>query len=109
MTNTLPLFNGEGAIDGHTGTRLDRHCASICAAHTALEVETELNVAKIGCARVFNTRDRNQDAHYAARKMTMRVLDRQSGVPIRVYGAVPKMSLTSAASGAARRQSATTL
>ena len=32
--------------------------------------------------------------HYAAREMTVPVLDRQSGVPIRVYGVVPKMSLT---------------
>jgi crotonobetainyl-CoA:carnitine CoA-transferase CaiB-like acyl-CoA transferase len=29
-----------------------------------------------------------------AREMTVPVLDRQSGVPIRVYGVVPKMSLT---------------
>ena len=49
-------------------------------------------VAKIGCARVFNTRDQYEDAHYAAREMTVPVLDRQSGVPIRVYGVVPKMS-----------------
>jgi CoA-transferase family III len=59
-----------------------------------LEVETELNAAKIGWARVFNTRDQYEDAHYAAREMTVPVLDRQSGVPIRVYGVVPKMSLT---------------
>jgi crotonobetainyl-CoA:carnitine CoA-transferase CaiB-like acyl-CoA transferase len=65
-----------------------------CAAHTALEVETALNQAKIACARVFNVRDQYNDAHYAAREMTVPVLDRQSGVPIRVYGVVPKMSLT---------------
>jgi crotonobetainyl-CoA:carnitine CoA-transferase CaiB-like acyl-CoA transferase len=34
------------------------------------------------------------DEHYTAREMTVPVLDRQSGVPIRVYGVVPKMSLT---------------
>jgi hypothetical protein len=67
-----------------------------------------LNAAKIGCARVFNTRDQYEDAHYAAREMSVPVLDRQSGVPIRVYGVVPKMSLTPAGSGAARRRSATT-
>ena len=43
---------------------------------------------------MFNTRDQYEDAHYAAREMTVPVLDRQSGVPIRVYGVVPKMSLT---------------
>jgi hypothetical protein len=73
---------------------LDRRLREYCAAHTALEVETEVNAAKIGCARVFNTRDQYEDAHYAAREMRMPVLDRQSGVPIRVYGVVPKMSLT---------------
>jgi crotonobetainyl-CoA:carnitine CoA-transferase CaiB-like acyl-CoA transferase len=57
-------------------------------------VETALNAAKVGCARVFNVRDQYNDEHYAARDMTVPVLDRQSGVPIRVFGVVPKMSLT---------------
>ena len=58
------------------------------------EVETALNEARIGCARVFGTPDQYSDEHYRAREMTVPVLDRQSGVPIRVYGVVPKMSLT---------------
>jgi hypothetical protein len=42
--------------------------------------------------------------------MTVPVLDRQSGVPIRVYGVVPKMSLTPGRiwRGATSRQFATT-
>jgi crotonobetainyl-CoA:carnitine CoA-transferase CaiB-like acyl-CoA transferase len=59
-----------------------------------MEVETALNEAQIGCARVFNVRDQYNDEHYAAREMTVQVLDRQSGVPVRVFGVVPKMSLT---------------
>ena len=43
---------------------------------------------------MFNVRDQNHDEHYAAREMAVPVLDRQSGVPIRVFGVVPKMSLT---------------
>ena len=82
------------AVNSAKGRELDRRLREYCAAHTALDVETELNAAKIGCARVFNTRDQYEDAHYAAREMTVPVLDRQSGVPIRVYGVVPKMSLT---------------
>ena len=82
------------AVNSEKGRELDRRLREYCAAHTALEVETELNAAKIGCARVFNMRDQYNDAHYAAREMTVPVLDRQSGVPIRVYGVVPKMSLT---------------
>ena len=82
------------AVNSEKGRELDQRLREYCAARTALEVETELNAAKIGCARVFNTRDQYEDAHYAAREMTVPVLDRQSGVPIRVYGVVPKMSLT---------------
>jgi crotonobetainyl-CoA:carnitine CoA-transferase CaiB-like acyl-CoA transferase len=82
------------AVNSEKGQELDRRLREYCAAHTALEVETELNAARIGCARVFNTRDQYEDTHYAAREMTVPVLDRQSGVPIRVYGVVPKMSLT---------------
>ncbi len=68
-------------------------CASIVGAHRA-RGRTEVNAAKIGCARVFNTRDQYEGAHYAQREITVPVLDRQSGVPIRVYGVVPKNSLT---------------
>jgi len=48
----------------------------------------------IGCARVLNPADQYADRQYNAREMTVPVLDRQSGVPVRVYGVVPKMSLT---------------
>src|SRR6267154_2081841 len=82
------------AVNSEKGRELDRRLREYCAAHTSLEVETELNEAKIGCARVYNTRDQYHDQHYAAREMTVPVLDRQSGVPIRVYGVVPKLSLT---------------
>ena len=43
---------------------------------------------------MFNVRDQYHDEHYAAREMTVPVFDRQSSVPIRVFGVVPKMSLT---------------
>src|SRR6266481_7270955 len=82
------------AVNSKKGGELDRRLREYCAARTSLEVETALNEAKIGCARVFNTRDQYHDEHYAAREMTVPVLDRQSGVSIRVYGVVPKMSLT---------------
>src|SRR5262245_15090638 len=82
------------AVNSEKGCELDRRLREHCSLHTALEVETALNEAKIGCARVYNTRDQYNDQHYAAREMTVPVLDRQSGVPIRVFGVVPKMSLT---------------
>jgi crotonobetainyl-CoA:carnitine CoA-transferase CaiB-like acyl-CoA transferase len=82
------------AVNSEKGRELDRRLREYCAARTSLDVETRLNEAKIGCARVYNTRDQYNDEHYAAREMTVPVLDRQSGVPIRVYGVVPKMSLT---------------
>src|SRR5882724_10599694 len=82
------------AVNSKKGGELDRRLREYRTARTSLEVETALNEAKIGCARVFNTRDQYHDEHYAAREMTVPVLDRQSGVPIRVYGVVPKMSLT---------------
>jgi crotonobetainyl-CoA:carnitine CoA-transferase CaiB-like acyl-CoA transferase len=82
------------AVNSEKGKEFDRRLREYCAAHTALEVETEMNAVQLGCARVFNVRDQYNDPHYAAREMTVPVLDRQSGVPIRVFGVVPKMSLT---------------
>ncbi len=82
------------AVNSPKGKELDRRLRAYCAQHTCLEVETALNKAQIGCSRVFGTSDQYADAHYRAREMTVPVLDRQSGVPIRVYGVVPKMSLT---------------
>src|SRR5204862_6000387 len=84
----------DGAVNSEKGRELDRRLREYCAERTSLEVETVLNAAKIACARVYNTRDKYNDQHYAARDMAVPVLDRQSGVPIRVYGVVPKMSLT---------------
>jgi crotonobetainyl-CoA:carnitine CoA-transferase CaiB-like acyl-CoA transferase len=82
------------AVNSEKGRELDRRLREYCAARSSLEVETALNAAQIGCARVFSTQDQYRDPHYAAREMTVPVLDRQSGVPIRVFGVVPKLSLT---------------
>ena len=82
------------AVNSEKGREFDRRLREYCAARTAFEVETAMNAVQIGCARVFNVRDQYNDPHYTAREMTVPVLDRQSGVPIRVYGVVPKMSLT---------------
>jgi crotonobetainyl-CoA:carnitine CoA-transferase CaiB-like acyl-CoA transferase len=82
------------AVNSPKGRELDRRLREYCAQHTCLEVETALNRAQIGCSRIFGTADQHADAHYRAREMTVPVLDRQSGVPIRVYGVVPKLSLT---------------
>jgi crotonobetainyl-CoA:carnitine CoA-transferase CaiB-like acyl-CoA transferase len=59
-----------------------------------LEVEKEVNAAQIGCCRVMNAMDMLQEEHYNLRESHVPVLDRQSGVPIRVGGVIPKMSLT---------------
>ena len=76
------------------GREVDQRLREFCAARTALDVETTLNKAQIGCSRVFGVEDQYRDEHYRAREMTVPVVDHQSGVPIRVYGVVPKMSLT---------------
>jgi len=82
------------AVNSEMGKELDRRLREYCATRSCVEVETTLNEAKIGCSRIFGTKDQYADEHYRAREMTVPVLDRQSGVPIRVYGVVPKMSLT---------------
>jgi crotonobetainyl-CoA:carnitine CoA-transferase CaiB-like acyl-CoA transferase len=82
------------AVHSDEGREFDRRLRDYCALRPALEVETELNKVQVGCARIFNMRDQYEDEHYNEREMTVPVLDHQSGVPIRVYGVVPKMSLT---------------
>jgi len=82
------------ATQSEKGRELDRRLRAYCASRSCIEVETALNEAQIGCSRVFGTVDQYSDEHYRMRDMTVPVLDRQSGVPIRVYGVVPKMSLT---------------
>jgi len=82
------------AVTSEKGRDLDRRLREYCKTRTTVEVDKAMNAARIGCARVFGVRDQYEDAHYAARDMTVPVLDRQSGVPIRVFGVVPKLSLT---------------
>jgi len=84
----------EAAVNSEAGRELDRALREYCAANTCLEVETQLNKAQIGCVKVFSAEDAYADEHYNLREMTVPVVDHQSGVPIRVYGVVPKMSLT---------------
>jgi len=84
----------ETAVCSERGQELDRALREYCAGRTCIEVETELNQAQIGCTRVFSAKDAYADEHYLLREATVPVLDRQSGIPIRVYGVVPKMSLT---------------
>lgn len=82
------------AVNSEQGLEFDRLLREYCAQRTALDIETVLNNAQIGCSRVFGVQDQYEDAHYRAREMTVPVLDRQSGVPVHVYGVVPKLSLT---------------
>jgi len=82
------------AVNSPKGRELDRRLREYCAARPTVQVEAELNNAKIACSRVFGVREQYSDPHYTAREMTVPVLDRQSGVPIRVFGVVPKLSLT---------------
>jgi crotonobetainyl-CoA:carnitine CoA-transferase CaiB-like acyl-CoA transferase len=82
------------AVNSEKGKELDRRLRDYCASRTCLEAETELNKAQIGCSRIFSAEDQYRNEHYKAREMTVPVLDRQSGAPLRVYGVVPKMSLT---------------
>jgi crotonobetainyl-CoA:carnitine CoA-transferase CaiB-like acyl-CoA transferase len=76
-------------VNAEKGKELDRRLREDCATRSCLEVETALNEAKIGCSRIFGARDQYADEHYRARGMTVPVLDRQSGVPIRVCGVAP--------------------
>jgi crotonobetainyl-CoA:carnitine CoA-transferase CaiB-like acyl-CoA transferase len=82
------------ATESEKGRELDRRLREYCASRSCAEVETSLNEAQIGCSRIVGAADQYSDEHYRTRDMTVPVLDRQSGVPIRVYGVVPKMSLT---------------
>jgi crotonobetainyl-CoA:carnitine CoA-transferase CaiB-like acyl-CoA transferase len=82
------------AVESDKGREFDRRLREYCAQRPALEVETAINDVQVGCARVFNMRDQYEDEHYNAREMTVPVVDHQSGVGLRVYGVVPKMSLT---------------
>ena len=82
------------AVNSLPGRAFDIRLREYCASRPAIDVETELNKAKVACSRVFGVRDQYSDPHYAKREMTVPVLDRESGVPIRVFGVVPKMSMT---------------
>jgi crotonobetainyl-CoA:carnitine CoA-transferase CaiB-like acyl-CoA transferase len=82
------------AVNSEKGRELNRRLREYCAERTCMEVEAELNNARIGCSRVFSAKEAYADAHYNKREMTVPVLDHQSGVPLRLYGVVPKMSLT---------------
>lgn len=52
------------AVNSAKGLEFDRILREYCAGRKALEVETVLNNAQIGCSRVFGVQDQYEDAHY---------------------------------------------
>lgn len=82
------------AVNSEKGMELDRKLREYCASRTRLEVEREVNAAQVGCCRVMNAMDMLKEEHFNLRETHVPVLDRHSGVPIRVANALPKMSLT---------------
>ena len=76
------------------GLELDRALREFCRTRTRLEVEKIFNDAMVGCSRIMNAEDMLHEKHYHERESHVPVVDRQSGVPIRVAGISPKMSLT---------------
>jgi len=54
-----------------------------------MEVERELNAAQIGCCRIMNASDMLNEEHFRLRESHVPVVDRQSGVPIRVGASFP--------------------
>src|SRR5438105_4772723 len=64
---------GPTAVESEKGQEVDRRLREYCAERTALEVETALNKAQIGCSRVFGVEDQYKDGHYQAREMTVPV------------------------------------
>jgi crotonobetainyl-CoA:carnitine CoA-transferase CaiB-like acyl-CoA transferase len=84
----------ESAVKSEKGLDLDRKLREYCRTRTRMEVEEAFNNAQIGCCRVMNARDMLDEPHFRLRESHVPVVDRQSGVPIRVSGVVPKLSLT---------------
>jgi crotonobetainyl-CoA:carnitine CoA-transferase CaiB-like acyl-CoA transferase len=82
------------AVNSEKGKELDKKLREYCANRPRLEVEKEFNAAQIGCCRIMNAMDMLKEEHFLLRESHVPVIDRQSGVPIRVGGVIPKMSLT---------------
>ena len=68
------------AVNSDNGREVDQRLRQYCAGRTALDVETTLNKAQIGCSRVYGVADQYREAHYRERDMTVPVVDHQSGV-----------------------------
>ncbi|MBN2515572.1 MAG: CoA transferase [Deltaproteobacteria bacterium] len=84
----------EAAVYSEKGLELDAKLREYCKNRTKMEVEKAFNAAQIGCCRVMNAEDMLKEPHFRMRETHVPVVDRQSGVPVRVGGITPKLSLT---------------
>jgi crotonobetainyl-CoA:carnitine CoA-transferase CaiB-like acyl-CoA transferase len=82
------------AVSSEKGLELDRKLREYCKNRPKMEVEEALNKAQIGCCRIMNAQDMYNEEHYRLRESHVPVVDRQSGVPVRVGGITPKFSMT---------------
>ena len=82
------------AVNSDKGREVDQRLREFCAAPHGPRRRDDPQQGADRLLAVFGVADQYHDDHYRARDMTVPVVDHQSGVPVHVYGVVPKMSLT---------------
>ena len=76
------------------GKELGAKIVDWCASHTAAEIESIMEAAKVPCSKVNNAKDCFENEHFKSRGDWITYEDQTVGADITAFGIAPKMSET---------------
>ena len=92
--NYKDCSSGPEAVVSEKGKELGAKIVDWCASHTAEEIESIMETAKVPCSKVNNAKDCFENEHFKSRGDWITYEDQTVGADITAFGIAPKMSET---------------
>ena len=92
--NYKDCSSGVEAVASEKGRELNDKVVEWCAAHTAQEIETIMEGARVPCATVNNAKSAFENEHFNKRNDWIKYVDQTVGEEVTAFGIAPKLSVT---------------
>ena len=92
--NYKDCSSGPEAVVSEKGKELGAKIVDWCASHTAEEIESIMETAKVPCSKVNNAKDCFENEHFKSRGDWITYEDQTVGADITAFGIAPKLSET---------------
>ncbi len=92
--NYKDCSDGPAAVESPKGRELAQKVVDWCASHTAEEIETIMEGARVPCATVNTAKSAVENKHFISRNDWINYEDQTTGSEVKAFGIAPKMSET---------------